>query len=171
MRTSLTTSSKSIRWATGLGILSILLLFGIVVSLLDVWRADRTTAWPTTNGTVVESRSQGCGRGGTGYRPDVRYKYQVGGNVYENWRIVFGSASCGSREAAKAITDRFPVAAIVKVSFEPQDPAEAVLIAGKVDESTWTGIYFMSFWLLLAAAATGMLVKVARRFVDTRARL
>ncbi len=162
MRTSLTTSGKSIRWATGLGILSILLLFGIAVSLLDVWRAHRAMAWPTTNGIVVESRSQGCGRGGGGYRQDVRYKYQFGGNAYENWWIVFGAASCGSREAAKAITDRFPVSAIVKVSFDPQAPAEAVLIAGKVDDSTWTGIYFMSFWFLLVAAATGMLVSMAR---------
>ena len=125
-------------------------------------RSVRAMAWTTTDGIVVESRSQGCGRGGAGNRPDVRYTYQVGGNAYENWRIVFGAASCGSRQAAKAITDRFPVAAIVKVSFDPQAPAEAVLIAGKVDDSTWTGIYFMSFWFLLVAAATGMLVHVAR---------
>jgi hypothetical protein len=155
-------ASKSMRWATGLGIFSILLLFGIGVSLLDVWRADRAKAWPATSGVIVQSRPQTCGRGSTGLRPDVRYKYQVEGKVYENWRIVFGSASCGSREAAKAITDRFPVAAVVKVSFDPQDPAEAVLIAGKVDESTWTGIYFMSFWFLLVAAATAMVVSVAR---------
>lgn len=155
--------SKAANWATGLGIFSILLLGGIAASLFDVWRAYRATTWPTTNGLVVESRyALGCGRKGTGYQVFVSYTYKVGGIAYQNRRILFGAASCYSEEEAKASTGQFPVAAVVKVAFDPQAPAEAVLIAGKVDESTWAGIYFLSFWFLLVAMATGMAVSVAR---------
>lgn len=154
---------RSAIWAIGLGILSFALLCGIAISLVEVWRADRATMWPTTNGIVVESRSApGCGRKGTGYHTVVRYRYQVGGIAHESRRIIFGAASCDSREASKARTERFPVADPVPVRFDPEAPAEATLITGEVDESTWTGIYFMSFWFLLAAAATGMVGMVAR---------
>ena len=155
--------SKTTIWTIILGIFSIALLCGIAASLLEVWRADRATMWPTTNGFVVESRLfQGCGRKRTGYLSVVRYSYQVGGIAYESQRIVFGAASCNPMETAKAITDRFPVAAVVKVSFDPQAPAVAVLIPGKVDESTPQGIVIMSLWFLIAAAATGMVGYVAR---------
>jgi len=154
---------KAANWATGLGIFSMLLLGGVAVSLFDVWHAYRATMWLTTNGLVVESRSApGCGRRGTGYHVFVSYTYRVGGIAYQSGRVLFGAASCYTKEEAEASTGQFPVAAIVKVGFDPQSPGEAVLIAGKVDESTWTGIYFMSFWFLLAAMATGMAVSVAR---------
>ncbi len=156
--------SKAAYWAIGLGIFSILLLCGIAFSLFDVWRAFRAATWPTTNGLVVESRSApDCGRRkGTGHHLIVSYTYKVGGVTFKNRRLLFGAASCYSGEEAKASTAQFPVGAVVKVGFDPQAPAEAVLIAGRVDESTWTGIYFMSFWFLLVAMATGMAVSVAR---------
>lgn len=94
--------------------------------------------------------------------PRLRWMHVSNAGIEKLLPLVFGAASCGSRDAAKSITDRFPLAAIVKVSFDPQAPGEAVIIPGKVDDSTWTAIYFLSFWFLLAAAATGMLVSVAR---------
>ncbi len=150
-------------WAKGLGIFSFLILCGVAFSLLEVWRADRAMTWPTTNGEIVESRSApGCGRSGNGHHVLVRYAYRVGGIEYQNRRILFGASSCYSKQAAQATMEQFPVAAVVKVGFDPQAPAESVLIAGRVDESTWTGVYFLSFWFLLAAMATGMAVIVAR---------
>ncbi len=70
--------------------------------------------------------------------------------------------SCYSSEGAKATTDQFPAAASVKVSFDPQDPSESVLIAGKVDDSTRGAIAFFALWFVLLAGATGMAVIVAR---------
>jgi Protein of unknown function (DUF3592) len=150
-------------WAFGLSMFCIFLLCGIAASLLDVWRANRAMSWPTTTGIVIESTSApGCGRNRSGFHTLVRYQYLAGGMVHENRRILFGASSCDSQKASKAITDRFPVAASIPVRYNPQAPADAVLIAGKVDQSTWTGIYFMSFWLLLVAAATAMVISVAR---------
>jgi hypothetical protein len=160
---SQTSSRKLVTWAVILATFSVALLGAIGASLFDVWRAQRAMTWPTTHGVVVESRfAPGCGRNGTGYHTLVRYRYQVGGAGYESRRILFGAASCDSKQAALNMTNRYSVASTVKVSFDPELPGEAVLIAGKVDASTWAGIYFMVFWLLLTAAATGMLVIVIR---------
>ena len=151
------------KWAKVLGMLCILLLCAVAYSLLDVWRAERAASWPTANGKITDSRSApGCGRSGNGYHVFVRYSYRVGGIEYQSHRILFGASSCYSRQEAQASMAQFPAAAVVKVSFDPQAPAESVLVAGRVDESTWTGVYFISFWFLIAAMATGMAVIVAR---------
>lgn len=158
-----TRPSNASMWAAGLALFSLLLLCLIGVSLLDVWRAYRSASWPTTYGLIVESTSAyGCRRQGSGHRPRVRYTYEIDGAKYQSRQFQIGAASCYSSRAAKAIQDQFPVAATVKVAYDPQDPSEAVLIVGKVDESTWTGVYFMSFWFLLVAGATGMAASVAR---------
>ena len=121
-------------WAVVLGVASIGLLGAIAYSLREVWRADRALAWPTTNGTIVESRSSmGCGRRGGGYFTVVRYRYQVGGASHESRRVLFGAASCDSKNASTNTTNQFPTAAAVKVAYDPQAPGEAVLIPGKVD--------------------------------------
>ena len=118
-------------------------------------------AW--ANGTIVESRSAlGCGRSRTAYYAIARCTYQVGGIGREGRRVRFGAANCYSMNQAKALVDQFPVASVTTVRFVPEAPARSVLIAGSVDESTTEGIYFLSFWLLLAAGATGMVVTVER---------
>lgn len=153
-------------WAALLALFSVAILCAIAYSLYEVWRANRAAAWPTTEGTVVESRSiLGCARRGstyTGYFAIVRYQYRAGGVDHASDRVVFGASSCYAKEEARSITAQFPHGARIKVYFNPQAPAEAVLVPGRVDESTWNGIVFLCFLLVMTGSATGMLVLVSR---------
>jgi hypothetical protein len=159
-------SRKATVWAALLALFSVAILCAIAASLYEVWRADHAAAWPTTEGTVVESRPiLGCARRGstyTGYFAIVRYQYRAGGVDHASDRVVFGASTCYAKEAAQSITAQFPPAARIKVYFNPQAPAEAVLVPGRVDESTWTGIVFLFFLLLITASATAMIVVVSR---------
>ena len=146
-----------------LGLVSLVLLVGIVDAAIDIWRANRAEAWPTANGVVIESRTRpGCSRAGKGYSTTVRYRYQVDGKDYESRRIIFGAASCDPEHFARSSMKEFPVGAEIKVRYDPQAPAEAVLIPGMVDDSTSGALAFMTLWLVLATAAAAMVLYVAR---------
>lgn len=140
-----------------------MVLCGLAYSYLEVWRAQRALNWPTADGLIVaSSASLGCGRTGTSHYLIVRYKYRANGADREGRRILFGASICYSKSEAGDLVKRFPAGSVTTVRYDPDSPSESVLIAGKVDEVTWTGIYFMFWWLLLLSAATGMVVIVER---------
>ena len=146
-----------------LGVISLVLLGGIVDAAIDIWRANRAEAWPTANGVVIQSSaSPGCGRSGRGTHTSVRYRYQVAGKDYDANRIIFGLPHCASADFARSSMKEFPAGAAVKVRYDPQTPAEAVLIPGRVYEATSGALAFMALALVLISAAAPMVLYVAR---------
>jgi len=161
---------KTVIFAVCCSVVSLLSLGGIASSLHDVRRARQAEAWPAVDGVVVESRfARGCGRGGGGYYSRVRYEYRAEGTARTGWRIMVGSGGGYVGEsAARDIAGRYPVGAVVRVSFDPDAPDEAVLVTGQVPESTWPGIVFLTFLFLLSAALASLFVAMARSSLRAR---
>ncbi len=122
------------------GSVMLLALLAIGVYANDIISADRASSWPTSEGTVIYSEAtRGCGNG-LAFWPKVRYQYAVAGQDYTSDNLVFGNIGCGPETDAVTIARQFPLHANVTVHFNPDNPQEAVLVAGKVLEDTWVGI-------------------------------
>jgi hypothetical protein len=77
-------------------------------------------------GEVKVKTSSGRNRSTT-YTPVVRYRYEVGGNVYRGERV-FPVNSSARRTGAYEIVAQHPVGKAVKVHHDPADPGQAFLI-------------------------------------------
>ncbi len=69
--------AKTLVKTVGAGIcvsaITLLLLFGCVVSVVEIFNAYRADAWPGVEAKVLSSRAvRGCGKGNS-YSPEVRY--------------------------------------------------------------------------------------------------
>lgn len=160
---------KNVVLATCCSAVAFLSLCGIGAGVYDVRRAQAAEAWPAVDGVVIESSHVlGCGKRGIAFFPTVRYEYRVGGIARRGGRITFGDERCATEATVKDIAGRYPVGAVVKVSFDPQAPNEAVLVTGKVPENTWTGIAFLSFFFLISAGLASLFVAMSRSSLRAR---
>lgn len=100
----------------------------------DRKKAQASLGWPSVSGTVVESRvaesvsTDSDGDRTTTYRPAVRYEYEVMGTQYTGDKMAVGiqSSSSNLRKAQETVA-RLPVGTLVKVFYNPENPADAVL--------------------------------------------
>lgn len=132
--------------AVGVGVI----IFGIV----EWQRARSAENWPTVEGVVVSAeierhrstRSDGS-RSNRRYSPDITYRYQIYGDVYENDRVMFAQYSSNTERGIRPIVDRYPEGSRVTVYYHPRKPELSVLEPG-----TTTGNYFIPLfgvvWLL-----------------------
>lgn len=116
-----------------------------VGAFLYGWRTNaETESWPTTTGTMVESRvewftSHSNRTPRTMYWPVVRYVYQVDGRQYEGNQIaVTGVGSVSVPSWVEAMIEDYPSDASVTVFYDPKDPANACL-------SSRTPLVFLAF--------------------------
>lgn len=129
-----------IRWLL-LGLAALLIGGGILL-----W-SDRTealvaasAAWPGADGTVVHSQlvrrevrssAGGVSRTEYVYGADVRYAYEVGGRRHESDVYVLGvSNDFRHRRSAEQRVGAHPAGSVVRVSYDPRDPARSTLVAG-----------------------------------------
>lgn len=118
---------------------------GLVVLALGIRnlrRAAATKAWQTTTGEVssatVATRESTLSPTEDGeppkprtlYRADVTYRYTVQGRAYEGRRVGFDDVELSSEGPAQAVVDRYAPGTQVTVSFDPANPADAVLEPG-----------------------------------------
>jgi len=105
----------------------------IVKSIRDKKKAEASTGWPSTPGTITESTIQESvstdsdGDRRTSFVPIVHYSYQVVGTAYEGKRISFGARSAGSYQSAQQIISVYPKGSSAPVYYDPLNPADAVL--------------------------------------------
>ncbi|MGB8980394.1 MAG: DUF3592 domain-containing protein [Anaerolineales bacterium] len=96
-------------------------------------RVRDSAGWPTSQGTVVESRVREStsqdqdGFTSTSYFPEVRYLYHVLGSEYEGNMITFGSQSGGAQNKVVEVINRYPTGSTVTVYYDPEKPSMAVL--------------------------------------------
>jgi hypothetical protein len=114
--------------------------FFVVMGTVEWVHASQSTAWTTTDGTVLESvvrssRHAGVSRNGrsgssnVSYNAHIRYRYQVAGAEYESERVSFrvkGEGESGARVTAQ----RYPAESTVTVYYNPADPGTSVLEPG-----------------------------------------
>lgn len=136
---------------------------------IAVFKDGLSLRWPTVRGTVIASsvaESAATGARGAprrGYRPSVRYSYEVNGGRYESAQMArYFARTYGSAAAAQEVVDRYPVGSSVTVYHEPGNPTEAALQPGFSGKPM---IYFgVAALLLLVAVAT----LLAPRMLDVR---
>ncbi len=160
---------------SGIGILGfvclgvfLLIFIGAGIYALNVYAREKkkaTTAqtWPSVNGRVVEAyvaedvQVDSEGDQNRVFAPRVVYEYEVNGQTYQNNRLRLGIESfIGSRRKVEQELARFPVGSAVKVYYNPDNPAEAVLQPGVSSKAALViGITF-----LVIAGMTACLVGV-----------
>jgi hypothetical protein len=116
--------------------------------------------WPRVKGTIItKTLTQNCGRGQTGYSLDVRYSYQVKGEMYEGNRIWFGNGLCAGIKHVLPTADRFSEGDGVYVYYDENRPFESVLYPGTVENGTLM-IFFvlLGFSIVMGRALVGIVM-------------
>jgi len=126
-------------------------------------RGAASANWPTAAGTVLDSRIDTRFRTGGGdsanrelYLGLVRYRYSVNGHNYESVNRRFPNPGYGMSESeASAVIARYPVDSVVRVYYNPDNPAEACLETGE----HWTAWAGKAIALVIAAAGAMVLLR------------
>jgi hypothetical protein len=136
----------------------VLLAVGTAVVAWSVWelvQAISSSRWLQTEGVILVSDLQRTrdAEGGYSYRPEISYRYQVGGSEFVASRYKFGAGMSlsWSGPAARA-TQKFPIGSRVTVFYDPADPQEAVLESG-VTSLVWLSLAGGAIFLALGFGA------------------
>lgn len=130
------------------------LVVGLALVALALWLRARSRAsrrWPSVPGQVIESRIEDTHLEMT--RPVLRYRYMVGERAYVGFRAAFSGHGV-SRAAMERWIQPYPVGHTVRVYYDPEHPASAVLDPGA--RSDW--VYWLAFgagFIALAAFLAG----------------
>jgi hypothetical protein len=132
------------------------LMFGLVGSatlafgLWQRWREQRPRDWVPVAGTVTGSSTEKryISRGYE-YLTEVEYEYSCNGQSFKSRRIRMSNYSLGTKQAAEAVSARYPVGANVIVLVDPEKPGSAVLEYG----ATLLSSVCIGLGLLLGAVA------------------
>jgi len=148
---------------------SIFVMVFFLLPLLNSFHADR---WIEVPCTILESRvGESQGEDGTNYRIEVRYEYHFrAGDLesdptaprFESTRYDFmdGIYSPG-REAKEEEVRRLAPGTTTTCRVNPENPAEAVLIAG-IPEGLWFGLFTLIFPLVGFALVIGGVLGLRR---------
>lgn len=108
----------------------------------DLVQACVSMTWPCVTGKVTESTvkhsvqrnysSHRRGRAVDRYTPIVKYSYIVNGAEYSGNIIAFAMGSYGNVRGARAVADKYPSGAEVKIYHDPGNPGTSVLQAGNI---------------------------------------
>src|SRR5690242_1153264 len=124
--------------------------FTIGVGFVDGWGAwllahqARTAAFAEVNGRIVKSEV-GETLGTTAeYSADVQFAYDVAGTGYTSSTVRHGYFRSSKRHAER-VEKKYPQWRAVKVYYNPNDPADAVLEAGIDGDDLATAIFATPF--------------------------
>lgn len=125
-----------------------------VVQFRQGLRATASTTWPTTSGTIIASALEQTAESKRRYRAAVRYGYRVAGKDYQSDRIFWGG-NTGSQRHMSSVVGAYRAGNTVRVSYDPRNPAEAVLDATQNVGSRQTVLYAVAMMTLGLFAFTG----------------
>ena len=127
-------------WIAGLLVLGAVALLAVFARL---WRDDREAAtWPSVEGRIVSSRIEAFDGGirrkrGFGktvvvssWTPTIDYTFTVDGREYVSRNLRRGMRVGGDERGARAIVERYPAGATVRVLHDPANPEECCLETG-----------------------------------------
>ncbi|MEO8316667.1 MAG: DUF3592 domain-containing protein [Pseudomonadota bacterium] len=131
---------------------AISLLTGFALVSLALWLRSRSRVclgWPSVTGQVIESRIDDAHLETT--NPILRYRYEVGGKAHVGFRVSFSGYGV-SRAAMDQLIKPYAKGSTVRVYYNPQDPASAVLNnTARSDWKYWFtfGVCFLSLAVYL----------------------
>ncbi len=113
----------------------ILIITGI--GMIGVWiylflRALSTKNWASTTGKIIKGEviNSGTSSGSNSWSPTIKYLYSINDNQFEGDRIKTIVSSYSSTKQAQKELDKYPVNSSVKVYYNPDKPADSVIIPG-----------------------------------------
>lgn len=152
-----------------LAVLTLLVPVGFGAIAVTIWllsadfvRQHQSADWPTTEGRVTFSAVSRISQPAQNpdYRADVGYAYQVDRRSLLGSRVRLVDTGVRSEAAQRAIVDRYPVGATVRVHYDPADPRTTVLEAGLGSSDVSRGLLALG----LAMVPVVMLVHVVHRW-------
>jgi len=115
---------------------AILIAFGVIAIIIGAvlyivqfrhgLRAEASKKWPTASGTVTASTLEQLPDNKWRFRAAVQYGYRAGGKNYQSSRVFWGGNE-GREQHMASVVETYPAGAKVRVYYDPNDPAEAVL--------------------------------------------
>jgi hypothetical protein len=135
--------SRFDRWAQRVGLaFLVLLVVAQNVAVARVWFCQiRAASYPTTEGTIL-GHKQVLTQSGKSTKLAVEYAYELNGIQWVSERYWYESL-VPSPPTDSEVAYRFPVGARVPVSYDPANPADAVLISGL------QGVDVLAVWFLV----------------------
>jgi len=106
-------------------------IFMIVYGWRILSNASISTNWPSVSGQITQSRIRvEHDEDGTTYYADVVFEYVAADKRYTGDTVNFGEYGSSNENHAAEIVSRYPVGREVLVTYDPDDPATAVLEPG-----------------------------------------
>jgi hypothetical protein len=140
----------------------ILMGFGL---FLWGWRgtrnASKSQSWPATTGRILSSEVEQrySSESGTSFYPQIVFEYDVQGQRYKSNQINFGAqASYGMTSVAQNKILQYPVGRLVPVSYNPENPTQAVLektVSGASKILMIAGLFTVFFTLCIGVTVVG----------------
>ncbi len=118
-----------------LAFLAVGIAFGSFFAV-HAWRDVRVfTVWRPATCTIVGKElgsSGGSGKSRPSYRPEISFRYEVGGKEFnctgwDSWALSAGYGG-GSAKFYERVLDRYEVGATYPCWYDPSDPSKAVLV-------------------------------------------
>lgn len=116
-----------------MGLGAVLVAVGIGVLLIRRRSAAKqaaSLAWPRCDGRITHAAVESARDKDDNetYSAHIAYAYSVNGQSFNADRLTWGGrASSGDSRAAEAAVARYPVGSAVQITYNPENPAEAVL--------------------------------------------
>ena len=139
----------------GFGVLAIVIgAIPFIVQFRQGLRADASKKWPTASGTVTACALEQLPGHKWRYRALVQYAYRAGGKDYRGNRVFWGGSE-GSEKHMTSVVETYPKGAKVRVFYDPNDPAEAVLDPIQNTGSRQLALYALAMVTLGLFSLTG----------------
>ena len=140
----MTTGKRSNYYQRGIGYL--LFTAGMILSVYlggAVLRGYNTMEWQQTNGIVYRSTMIQTTQLGEEalYQPDISYRYQFRGESYSGENLYRTDLPFNPEPALAEHLETFPVGSVQLIYFNPDNPAESVLVQG-VQTQLLVGLIF-----------------------------
>jgi len=143
---------------------AILIAFGVIAIIIGVvpyivqfrqgLRADASKKWPTASGTITASSLEQSPDNKRRYRAALGYSYRVGGKDYQSTRVFWGGNE-GREKHMASVVETYPAGTKVRVFYDPNNPAEAVLNPIQNTGSRQMVLYAMAMVTLGLFSLTG----------------
>ena len=155
--------------AAALAFLAVGLGFGSLFAV-RAWRDVRVfTVWEPATCTILATQlgsTRGSGKSGPSYRPEISFRYEVGGKTFtctgwDSWALS-GDYGGGSAKFYGRVLDRYEVGATSPCWYDPADPAQAVLVR-RVRPLYLLAVMPLAFVVLGAVGLYSALAKPGRR--------
>lgn len=126
------------------------LFAGAALVWLSLWlklRSDQCLHWPSVTGRITESRVDDEHL--EMMKPILRYHYEVGGQIYVGFRATFSGYGV-SRTAMDAVVKPYDQGSMVRVYYNPRNPASAVLDNTAQPDWLYWFMFGVGFFILAA---------------------